>query len=285
MKYIKKTSELIFVSLLAAITSLSFVIFIFPNSFAPAGVDGVCTMIQDITGVSMGYLSLLVNIPLLIVSWIYLSRDYAVKTTLFVVVFSTVTAVLSNVDLGNLYYYTESNTSIVLAPIASGVIRGIIYALSIWMNCSSGGIDIIAALIKRKSPHFNLMNIIFAINICVAIMSYFVYGNQLEPVICGILYFYITSATSSSIQSGQKENAKVEIITSEAKKVCSEIITKLQLSATILDTKGAYSGSAGKMVVCIAPKKYVPQIKDIVNQTPNSIYFVSIVGESNTRRY
>lgn len=206
---------MLFIALLAAATAVNYAIFVFPNQFAPAGIDGLCTMIQYLSGISIGYLSLVVNIPLLIIAYIKLDREYTVRTTVFILVFSAVSAILNEIDLSAFSYQTD-HTSIILAPIASGVIRGIIYALSIQFNACSGGLDIIAALIRKKSPHFNLMNVIFTLNMVVVVISYFVYGYQLEPVICGILYFYITSQTSSHIQLSSKENVKIEIITADA---------------------------------------------------------------------
>ena len=285
MKQIKKCSEWFLIAILAATSAFNYAIFIFPNQFAPAGIDGICTMIQDLSGISIGYLSLIVNIPLLIIAWLKLDRDYAIKSSVFILAFSVVAAVLSETDLGRFYYHTESSTSIVLAPIASGVVRGIIYAITISLNGSSGGIDIIAALIRKKAPHFNLMNIIFTLNLSVAVCSYFVYGNTLEPVICGILYFYITSHTSSHIQASRKENAKIEVITAHAMELCSHITNALNLSATVIDSHGAYSGGSNQMVVCITEKKYMPKIKEALRVFPDAIYFISTVSESNTRRY
>lgn len=282
---IKKLAKLILLAVLAAVSALNYAIFIFPNQFAPAGLDGICTMIQDITGISIGYLALAANIPLLMIAWFKLDRDYVAKSTVYIIAFSVVSAILSEVDLGEFYYRTESNTSIVLAPIAAGVIRGILYVFTLALNGSSGGVDIVAALIRRKAPHLNLMNIIFALNMSVAMCSYFVYGYQLEPVICGILYFYITSQTSSHIQSTQKENAKIEIITPDATALCHEIVSRLNLSATVLDSHGAYSGTTNKMVVCIAEKKFIPQLKDIATRFPDAIYFVSTVTESHIHKY
>ena len=284
MKQFKSFGSMLFIALLAAAAALNYAIFIFPNQFAPAGIDGLCTMVQYLSGISIGYLSLVVNIPLLIVAYIKLDREYTVRTTVFILVFSAVSAILSELDLSAFAYQTD-HTSIVLAPIASGVMRGIIYALSIKFNACSGGLDIIAALIRKKSPHFNLMNVIFTLNMVVVVISYFVYGYHLEPVICGILYFYIVSQTSSHIQLSGKENVKIEIITADAGALCVDITEKLHLRATVLDAHGAYSGNANKMVVCIAPKKAIPHIKDAVSHYPGAIYFESTVTESNMHRY
>lgn len=285
MKQIKYIGEILFIVLLAAIGAVNYAIFIFPNQFAPAGLDGICTMFQDLTGINIGYTSLLINLPLLIVAFLRLDRDYAIKNIAFILSFSVVSAVLSKLDLSAFYFYTETSTSVVLAPVVAGVIRGILYAFTLGINGASGGIDIIAALIRKTHPHFNLMNIIFAINMCVAVCSYFVYGNQPVPVVCGIIYFYITSQTSTQIQVSKKENAKIEIIAEDAGQICTEITETLHISATTLDSHGAYSESANTMVVCIAPKKYIPLIKDILKKFPKTIYFVSTVSESNTHSY
>ena len=168
MKKIKYISELLFIVVLAAIGALNYAIFIFPNQFTPAGLDGLCTMFQDLTGINIGYSSLLINFPLLIIAFLRLDRDYAIRNIAFILSFSVVSAILDKADLSAFYFYTETSTSAVLAPVAAGVIRGILYAFTLGLNGASGGVDIIAALIRNKYPHFNLMNIIFAMPCSVA---------------------------------------------------------------------------------------------------------------------
>lgn len=285
MKRLKYICEILFIVILAAIGAVNYAIFIFPNQFAPAGLDGLCTMFQDLTGINIGYSSLLINLPLLIIAFRHLDKDYAIKNIAFILSFSVVSAVIGKLDLSGFYFYSENSTTVVLAPVVAGVIRGTLYAFTLGLNGASGGIDIIAALIRKQHPHFNLMNIIFAINMFVAVCSYFVYGNQLIPVVCGIIYFYITSQTSTQIQVSKKEKAKIEIITQDAGQICAEITDKLHLSATILDSHGAYSERSNTLVVCIAQKRYIPLIKDILKNYSNTIYFVSTVSESNTHPY
>ena len=269
--------ELCALGFIAVIMALNYAIFVFPNRFAPAGLDGLCTMIQDIFGISMGYLSLLVNIPLLILAYLFLKREFFVKTTVFVLVFSVVTVLLRYVDLSQFYFYTESGTSIVLAPLVAGVIRGLLYAFTLKLNASSGGIDVIAALIKRKKPYLRMMNIIFSINFGVAMISYFVYGMKLEPVICSILYFFVTSFTSNHVRDAWREAVRFEIITADGEGLRQGIADSLHLSATIVDAHGAYSGSDRKMVICVVSKKAAPSVETLLRDYPDSVVFRSIV--------
>ena len=62
----KKVWTYLVIAVVALVTSVNYELFVFPNQFAPAGLNGICTMIQHITGISVGYLSLLINVPLAI---------------------------------------------------------------------------------------------------------------------------------------------------------------------------------------------------------------------------
>ena len=84
---------------LAVVMGLSYELFVFPNAFAPAGINGFATIIQYLFHVSIGYLSLIINLPLILLAWRKLDADFARKSLLFVLVFSGVTLGLGKLDL------------------------------------------------------------------------------------------------------------------------------------------------------------------------------------------
>lgn len=278
MKTLKKLAQYPGICLLAVLSSLNYAVFIFPNSFAPAGIDGICTMIQDISKVSMGYLSLIVNIPLLIAAFILLEREFAIKTTVYVLAFSVSTVCLRYVDISAFAYHTQTSTSIVLAPIAAGAIRGILYAFTLKLNATSGGTDIAAAIIRRFRPHLELMNVIFVINLVIALSSYFVYGFKPEPVICSIIYSFITSAVSNHVRAAEHEMLKFEIITPDAEGLCEQIFRQLHRTATIMNAQGAYSGADKKMIVCVLEKQKAAELEAMIQAHPDAVFFQSVVN-------
>lgn len=282
MVSLKKFSHYFLILLYALILAVDYTVFVFPNSFAPAGIDGICTMIQDVFNISMGWLSLAINVPLLILTFIFLNREFAIKSALGAVALSIFLIVLRKMDLSWLYYHTDTGSSVVLAPIAAGTIRGILYALTLKLNASCGGVDLIAALIKRKRPYLNFMNIIFVINMLVAVTSYFVYGMKLEPVICSILYAFISSTTSNHIRAGENETIRFEIITSDAVSLCNDISQPLNQTATIMDAHGAYSGANKKVVICVIGKHKAPHLEDLMLKYTDLIIFKSYVNTSIT---
>lgn len=278
MRTFKKIAETTALAALAGMSALNYAVFVFPNSFAPSGIDGICTMIQDISKVSMGYLSLLANIPLLIAAFILLSREFALKSTVYVLAFSFATLIFRYTDISRLIYHTDTGTSIVLAPIAAGAVRGILYSLTLRLGGCSGGIDIIAAILKKLRPHLNFMNSVFAINLGIALSSYFVYGLKAEPVICSIIYAFITSSTGNNLRAGRNDTVKFEIITTDAQALCNEILSRLDTPATIIDAKGAYLGTDRKMVICVTEKQKAPYLEDLIHTFSDVVVFKSIVN-------
>ena len=124
MKRLKKVLTYLCIMAIAVICALNYNLFIFPNKFAPSGINGICTMIQYTTGINVGYLSLLINIPLSI--WVYLkvSKSMAFRSMLYVVTFSVSLVLFEYVDLSAFAYSTENGTSTILGPLVGGIIFG-----------------------------------------------------------------------------------------------------------------------------------------------------------------
>ena len=76
------------IALVALAAALNYELFVFPNAFAPSGLNGICTMIQYISGISVGYMSLLINVPLALIVYFKVSKPMAVRSMVYVVVFS-----------------------------------------------------------------------------------------------------------------------------------------------------------------------------------------------------
>ena len=168
------------IAVFAVCYSLVCTIFVFPNHFAPAGIMGISTIIQYLFHFSVGYMSLLINIPMLIVAFFIVNRQFAFKTGLFVIVSSVSFVLLGRMDLSEITYVAEGVGGQILAAIAAGFFNGLLYSLSVRAGGSTGGTDIVAAFINRKKPEFDMVWIIFTLNAVVAASSFFVSANDLK---------------------------------------------------------------------------------------------------------
>lgn len=265
--------------LMALVMALNYQILIFQNAFAPAGLNGIATMIQYKLGVSVGYMSLLINVPLCIFAFFSVDREYAAKSLLFSVAFSLFLILFRDIlDLSAFVYQSEN--SAVLAPLTAGVINGFIYGVVIRNNGSTGGTDIVAALVHERRPETSLVWLIFAINSLVAGASYFVYGYKLEPVILCILYCFLTSKVSDLFLRGGKEQLRFEIVCRENHEALStEILEKLHHGVTVMPAKGMYSGKETQVLVCIINKHQIAKLREIISHYPGAFACVSSVSE------
>lgn len=264
----------------AALSAFSFHLFVLPNSFAPSGLNGIATMVQYAFDFKIGYLNLLINIPLLLIGFFVIGRRFALRSAAYTITFSVVILLLEKLDLSQLAYHTDNGTSIVLAPVAAGVIGGFVYGMVIKLSGCTGGTDIIAAFIHKRRPYLNLMWIIFSINALVAIISYFVYNLRPEPVLCCLIYSFVIGRVSTAIQQGGKEAVKFEVITDNAEELSERLIHDLHHSVTVIPAVGMYSHMGKQIILCIVNKHQVVSFQHILREFPGTFAYISTVRET-----
>lgn len=264
--------------LLAALSALSYQLFIFPNSFAPAGFNGIATMIQHLFGVNVGYLSLIFNIPLIIAVFVLVNKDFAINTLVYILTFSLALIALEKVDLSAIMYQTENGTSTILGPLVAGILGGGILGVAFMMNCCSGGTELVAALIHKYKPSYDFVWVAFILNAAVAVMSFFVFGFRFEPVILCVLYCYALSVVSDKMLKGNKEAVRFEIVTDSPEEISHEVIEKLGHSCTLINAEGCYTHNKKNLLICIVNKHQIVQMKQILAKYPDTFANVSNVS-------
>lgn len=274
--------EYVLVFFMGILMALNYQIFILHNAFAPAGINGITTMIQYLFSFSIGYSSLIINIPLAVVAFLLVDRHFSLKTLVFVLAFSGSLLLMQRgvIDLSRFIYHTADGRSTLLAPVAAGTISGFIYGITIRAGASTGGTDYVAALVHRSYPAYSLTHIIFLINIVVAVSSYFVYGYNIEPVILCIIYCYLTTRVSDYIIEGSKEALRIEIITNHPDEICDLLIRELRHAATVLRAEGGYSRQEKTVLICVINKHQLTHFYRIIAGFPDAFVSVSSVKET-----
>lgn len=274
----KKLVTYLAIVLMAMACALNYQLFVFPNNFAPAGLNGICTMIQYLSGISMGYLSLLVNIPLAAAVYFLVSRSLAVRSMVYVLCFSLFLVLLDKADLSAFVYSTDTGTSTILGPLVGGIINGACTSVIISASAYSGGTDFVACIINKYRPDFNFFWIVFTINALVAACSYFVYGYQIEPVLLCVLYSFTTSTVLDKLAKSGRSAVRFEIVTDQPEGIIHAILHELHHGATLLPGKGVYRGRETSVLICVVNKSQAALMTGILQRFPNTFTTVSQVG-------
>ena len=253
----KQLKSYLIVMASAVLMGFSYELFVFPNAFAPAGLNGLITMVQYLFHINIGYLSLLLNLPLIFLTWQKLDADFAKKNLAFVLVFSFVTLMLGHMDLSAIAYHTDNGTSTILGPMVAGAISGAVGGTVIRQNGSTGGTDIVAAWVRKKYPEASF-----------------------EPVILCLIYCYLTSSISDRILKGGKTALKFEIVTQDPQALSQRLIQELHHSVTLLSAQGMYSHTPRSMLICVVNRHQIVHFQEILAEFPNTFAYVSTVNET-----
>ena len=274
---LKKCLTYLVIIAMACVNAVNYELFVFPNQFAPSGLNGLCTMFQYVTQLNMGYLNLLLNLPLAIAVYFKVSKSLALRSMTYVLCFSGMLLVLDYVDLSAFAYSTPSST--ILGPLVAGIIYGTICSILLKAGAYAGGTDFVSSLIHKYHPHFNFFYTVFAMNVGVACISYFVYDFKIEPVLMCILYSFTTSMLIDKSNKSGRSAVRFEIITEHPEELSRLIIEKLHHSATILPGKGIYKGKETNLLICVVNKPQAATMSAIIKSLPGTFAVCSTVSE------
>lgn len=280
----KSKSVISYMGVIAAAILLAFNyhIFIVQNNFAPAGLNGIATMIQYKTGFSISYMSLLINIPLSIFAYFLVQKSFAIKTLVFSVVYSFSFLFLQNSHLDFIQYNAKGHDTI-YPVIISGVISGIVYGICFKNNASTGGTDVLSRYITKIKPSSNFFIVTFALNALVAVISLFVYSQNsidYKPVALCITYCFISNFMGNYILKGTKTAYKFTIITTHADEIIKEIAAVLRHSATKIDATGAYSNTQKQVLICVVNKHQLTDFEKLIAKYPDTFSFYEVASET-----
>ncbi len=274
------------ICVIAILFALMYQLFIIPNRFAPAGLNGIATMVQYKLGFSIGYFSLIINIPLCIYAYFRVNKEFAVRSLVFCLAYSLSYLLFQKLDLSAVQYNAEGIDTIFPCLIA-GLFGGFTYGMCVRLNASTGGTDIVSKAISNKKPMFDFFWVTFIINAIVAFISLFVYGTDgdtfvldYRPACLCILYCFMSSFLGRRILQGYKTAYKFMIITRHAEELEEDILKHLHHSATRLYGKGIYSEDNKEILMCVVNKHQIVDFKNILKKYPGTFTFIETVNET-----
>ncbi len=274
MKKTRVIWELLITAFAACLSAVGLYTFVNPANFAPSGIDGIALMTQRLTGINMGYVSLAINIPLLLVAWFFISRKYVCYTAIFTVLSSV--AMIFMEKIGAPEYISANNTWI--SVFASGIMLGARTAFMIKIGGSTGGVDIIASMVQKKKPYLNIENLISLFCYIIIGLSFFVYKN-IESVIMSVVQMMIFNIAMNHVLKTTRNAVEVRIITSEPEKFKEDILLNLKHGATEIKCSGMFTGNEKTMIVTLINIHQMNELIKLSRKYPDSfLYFGDVNG-------
>lgn len=239
--------------------------------FAPVGVSGIALILRYLFGLPMGITSIVLNIPIVLVSYKLLGRRFLLRSMKSMVIFALVLDYI--VPLVPVYYGNP-----LYASACTGIFSGLGLTIVYLRNCSTGGTDFLVMAIRKIFPHLTIGQISLVVDSIVIIAGGFVFRN-LDAVILGMLSSIVTTMVIDKIIYGLGAGKLVFVVTSHAEEVALRIEETTGRGCTFLQGQGSYSLDVKKVVMCACNNRQVVSIRRAIHDTDGEAFL--IITDSN----
>lgn len=260
--------SVVLVVLGAVIYSVGTQYFVVPTQIAPGGAVGIALMINHLTALPIGTLTLLINLPLLVLAWFYLSRQFTVRTAIATVL---VTIILDFIVTPICPQYAGDR---LLSSVYGGIVVGVGMAFIFLAGFTTGGTDIAGYLLQKKFPHYSIGHALMIIEGIILVMSIFVF-QDVDAGLFGLISVYVQTKVIDMILYGSDAGSQAIIVTKHPQEIADRVIQELERTATILPAKGAYSGNPIDVVLCTVRKSEFVRLKRIISQCDPSAFVMA----------
>lgn len=247
--------------------------FVEPCHIAPGGVSGVALMINHLMGFPVGTLNFVINIPLLIASWLSLNRKMTMKTVRTVLWMSVF---LDGFALLSVPQYVGDR---LISAAFGGIFSGAGMAVVFMRNSTTGGGDILAKLLQKYRPYMQTGYAIMLIDFVIVGTSVLVF-QEIEAALYGIISIVCTTQTIDMILYGMNKGTLVTIHSAKNREIAEEIMRTMNRGTTFYKSIGGYSGKECETLICAVDRKQFYQVKQIIDRhDPRAFVIVSQTKE------
>lgn len=257
--------QYLWVGLGSMITGIGINTFLIPHHLLSGGASGLALIFYFIFGWPPGLMTVVINIPIFILAYRLLDRAYVVGAIYGLVVFSTAidaTRFLSTLNLVD---------DTLLAAICGGVVSGIGIGIVFRHNGSSGGTDIIAAIMK-KYYSFNMGLVGFSINVIIMSVAAFLFG--FKPAIYTLLSMYVSARLTDNVIEGFNRRKTIIIISDQSQKLADLILKEIHRGVTFLEGEGAFTHQDKKVLFVVVTLTQIGKIKLIATQVDPQAFII-----------
>lgn len=239
--------------------------FLLPNQLSSGGFTGIATITYYLLKFPVGAVLIALNIPLLIMSYFRIGKEFLIKSLLG-------TAFLSIfIDIFDKFPpLTEDR---ILACIYGGIIMGIGTSLILKANSSTGGTDLLSYIIKSFKPYYRTSNLIVAIDIVIVALNV-IFFKDIEIGLYSAITIYLMGKMIDIIFEGVYFTKMIFIISDKYDEISNRIEENVRRGVTGLKAKGMYTDDEKIMLWCISSRNEAIRVKQICKELDRNSFIV-----------
>lgn len=242
--------------------------FLIPNTILDGGVTGISIILYKLFNVPLWILVLVINIPFIIIGYKNLGKNFLIRTTFSMLMFSLFLSFFEVVTP-----FTEEK---LLATVFGGALLGLGTGLIIYFGGCTDGTESVAIVISKKTS-LSVGQIVLVFNMIIFTITGFIFG--FDRAMYSLLTYMITFKVIDFVSEGLEQAKAALIITEKGDDLSKEIYKKLGRTTTTIKGKGLISGKK-EVLYCVLTRMEVYELRHIVNDMDESA-FITILEVSD----
>ena len=241
-----------------------------PAGLVTGGFSGLGIAIRHLTkdlvsgGIPIWFTNLILNLPLLAVSIRIRGFDFLKKT-----IFGTL---MSSFWFGVLPVFGLVSDDRMLSALFGGVIMGTGLGLVFRANGTTGGTDLLAALVQRFWRHYSIAQIMQVLDGLIVFFGVFVFG--IHAALYAIVAIFVSAKVTDTLIEGMNYAKSVFIITEKPEVISAQLMHELDRGTTGIHIRGMYTKTERMMIFCVTGKKQIPKLKSVIAEIDPSAFVV-----------
>ena len=262
----KYALEYIFIIIGAFLMAVSTALFLLPNQLSTGGISGISTILYYSCNYPVGLTMLLINVPLFVIAMVKVNKRLFFKSILGTVLLSVFIDLLENLS--------PITNDRFLACIYGGIIMGIGTAIILKAGASTGGTDLLSYVIRAYNNKFKSSRVIIIADTIIIFFN-IIFFREIEIGLYSVIAIYLMGKMIDIIFEGIYFTKIMFIISGKYEEISKEIGILVKRGSTGIYSKGMYSGKQNVMLFCVASRKEVAEIKQIIKQIDKNAFIVT----------
>ncbi|MBX2950858.1 MAG: YitT family protein [Leadbetterella sp.] len=267
-------SDIIFLILSVLSASFALKSFLVPNHFLDGGVTGISILLYEIYGWDLGLVLILLNIPFIVLSLFKVGRNFALRSTLTVVLIALTMQFVE---------FPELTHDKLLVAMFGGFFMGIAVGLGMRGGGTFDGMEVLVLMTTKRSS-FSITEVILGMNIVIFIIA--AIFMKIETALYAILTYIIAGQTTKYVIEGIEAYTGVTIVSGKSEEIKRALVLELDRGITI------YKGERGFMkesfeksievdiIFTVVTRLEIRRLKDTVYDIdPKAFIFTQTVRE------
>lgn len=270
--------DFILITLGCFIASAGVNMFLVNAELLSGGVTGIALILQYLFNIPSGISTFLINIPLIILSYKLLSKRFTIYTTIGMSASSLFLVLTNNIP----DFFKLDDT--LLYCIYGGVLCGLGYGLVFSRNGSTGGIDIVSMILRKRNSNLEIGKLGFTFNIFIILLAAIIFNPS--KALYTLISIYIQATVLDKVISGFNSKKLLLILTEKEEEVIKYVIKDMNRGVTSLIAEGEYTHNLKKMLyVAVTTPQMVRLKRKILMIDPNAFITIIDVSEVNGKGF